>query len=133
MLEKYYLLIFKKKAYDFIKVGLYKQESNATAIQEKTKFLKKENNQLKKVAMNSTKQNHSLNIKITKANSFKLNKKEYTPQFVKLATEISNIDHNSINLTIESTKAIYGFLTGETSTKWISASTLANGIKKLLK
>src|SRR4051812_34666510 len=40
----------QKKGYEFIKTGLYKQESSAIAIQNKKKSLEKENKQLKKAA-----------------------------------------------------------------------------------
>ena len=62
---------------------------------------------------------------------FKTNKKEYTPQFVKLATEISNKGNNSVSSTVESTKAVFEFLTGKTSTKWISPSTLTKWNKEV--
>ena len=39
--------------------------------------------------------------------------------------------HNSIHSTIENTKAIYEFLTGETPTKQISTSTLTKWNKEI--
>jgi hypothetical protein len=63
----------------------------------------------------------------------KTNKKEYTPQFVKLATEISNTGHNSISSTAECTKKIYTFLTGKELDESISRSTISRWNKEVAK
>ena len=56
---------------------------------------------------------------------FKKNKQEYTPDFLKLAADISNMGTISISSTIECTKALYIFLTGEIPERWISVNTLS--------
>lgn len=55
----------------------------------------------------------------------KVNKKEYTPQFVQLVTELSNTGIISISSTVELTKKMYTFLTGEEPDKWISVGTVS--------
>ncbi|CAG8853368.1 40072_t:CDS:1, partial [Gigaspora margarita] len=62
---------------------------------------------------------------------FKLNKKEYSGKFMQLATEISNINGNSINSSIACTKKFYEFITNDNSKKWISASTLSRWNKEI--
>ncbi|CAI2182898.1 8906_t:CDS:2 [Funneliformis geosporum] len=54
-----------------------------------------------------------------------------TKMFVNLATEISNKGNNSVSSTVESTKAVFEFLTVETPTKWISSSTLTKWNKEV--
>src|ERR1051325_3577113 len=82
-------------------------------------------------AIQKTKKSSSQQFQKTIKKTFKVNKKEYSSQFVKLATEISNMGHNSINSTVESTRAVYEFLTGEKPTVWISASTLEKWNKEV--
>lgn len=55
----------------------------------------------------------------------KVNKKEYTPQFVQLVTELSNTGIISVSSTVECTKKMYAFLTGEEPDKWISTGTVS--------
>ncbi len=55
----------------------------------------------------------------------KVNKKEYTPQFVQLVTELSNTGIISVSSTVECTKKMYAFLTGEKPDKWIATGTVS--------
>ncbi|CAG8699798.1 25944_t:CDS:2, partial [Racocetra persica] len=55
---------------------------------------------------------------------FKANNKEYSAKFVKLATDISNIDQTSIYAIVEYTKAFYQFLIDEMPQHWVSTPTL---------
>ncbi|CAB5375556.1 unnamed protein product [Rhizophagus irregularis] len=84
-----------------------------------------------RAAIQNAKKVTPTNFQKTVKRIFKTNKKEYTPQFVKLVTEISNKGNNSVNSTVESTKAVFEFLTGEMPTKWISPSTLTKWNKEV--
>jgi len=55
----------------------------------------------------------------------RVNKREYTPQFVQLVTELSNTGIVSISSTVECTKKMYAFLTGEKPDKWLSTGTVS--------
>jgi len=55
----------------------------------------------------------------------KANKKEYSPQFVQLVTELSNTGVISISSTVECTRKLYTFLTGKKPDKWISSDTIS--------
>ena len=55
----------------------------------------------------------------------KENKKEYTPQFIQLVTELSNTGVISISSTVECTRKLYTFLTGKEPDKWISRGTIS--------
>ncbi|CAG8721325.1 4726_t:CDS:1, partial [Gigaspora margarita] len=63
---------------------------------------------------------------------FKLNNKEYSTEFVKLVTDISTIECTSICTKVECTKAIFQFLTRESSQQWIALSTLARWNKEVV-
>jgi hypothetical protein len=97
----------------------------------KTKCSKTKQTSKIRAAIQNAKKIMPNKFKKTVNKMFKVNKKEYTPQFVQLATEISNKGHNSISSTIESTKAVLEFLTGETPTTWISPSTLTKWNKEV--
>jgi hypothetical protein len=56
---------------------------------------------------------------------FKINKKEYSAEFIKLTTEMSNTGQNSIQATVKCTKAVFEFLTGEVPEHWVAPSTLS--------
>ena len=70
-------------------------------------------------------------LQIANKKLFKLNKKEYDTQFVKLITDISLIGHTSITTAVECLKAFYTFLTGESPEKWISTGTLSCWTKEV--
>jgi hypothetical protein len=55
----------------------------------------------------------------------KENKKQYTPEFVQLATKISNTGSISISSTVECTRAIIHFLTGVEPDHWLSTGTIS--------
>src|SRR6185369_3342254 len=142
----------QKKAQDFVVSGLYKHESSAQSIQNKTKNLQTKINKLEKINNNSTTKINTLSKRLGKAQQvknnyiskirsaiqnakqltpnefqsqsyklFKKNKKEYSPEFVKLAIDISLVGHTSITAAVDCTKSFYRFLTGEDPEKWISS------------
>ncbi|PKY52833.1 hypothetical protein RhiirA4_470718 [Rhizophagus irregularis] len=55
---------------------------------------------------------------------FMVNKRKYTSNTVWLVTSIAQVGEISMNSTIECTKLIYEFLTGESPQNWLSTSTL---------
>ncbi|CAG8712283.1 10641_t:CDS:2 [Dentiscutata erythropus] len=61
----------------------------------------------------------------------KRNNNEYTAEFVKLATEISNIGTISLSATIECAKVIATFFTGEIPKHWLSTGTLSQWNKEV--
>ena len=63
-------------------------------------------------------------MKMIIQNLIKQNKKEYNSDFVKLATQVSQIGQMSFNTAAESIKTIFNFLTG-TDQSWISATTIS--------
>ena len=141
----------QKKAQDFVVSGLYKHESSAQSIRNKTKNMQIKINKLEKINNNSTTKINSLSKRLGKAQQvknnyiskirsaiqnakqltpnefqkqshklFKRNKKEYSPEFVKLAIDISLLGRTSITAAADCTKSFYKFLTGEDPKKWIS-------------
>ncbi|CAJ0838131.1 439_t:CDS:2, partial [Entrophospora sp. SA101] len=55
---------------------------------------------------------------------FKINKNEYSPQMVWLATRITQVGQVSMHSTVECLRLVYQFLIGEKPKKWLSRSTL---------
>ncbi|KAF0488689.1 hypothetical protein F8M41_022194 [Gigaspora margarita] len=82
-------------------------------------------------AIQKAKKITSQNFQKSAKKFFKLNKNEYSSKFMQLATEISNINGNSINSSIACTKKFYEFITNDDSKKWISASTLSRWNKEM--
>jgi len=152
----------QKKAQDFVVSGLYKHESLAQSIQNKTKNLQTKINKLEKINNNSTTKINTLSKRLGKAQQvknnyiskirsaiqnakqltpnefqrqsyklFKKNKKEYRPEFMKLAIDISLVGHTSITAAANCTKSFYKFLTGEDPEKWISPKTLSQWTKEV--
>ncbi|CAG8783542.1 10829_t:CDS:2 [Dentiscutata erythropus] len=115
----------QKKAFKFVDSGLYKHHYTINALESRSKFLKKEIHQLEKNRLSLNTKIYSfsmqLNAKQIKPTQFrnavsklfKVNNKEYSAEFVKLATDISTIGHTSIRATVECTKAVFQLLTGE--------------------
>ncbi|CAJ0919450.1 20675_t:CDS:2 [Entrophospora sp. SA101] len=62
---------------------------------------------------------------------FKANKNAYTPEFVSLATQMSNIGQMSLSSTVQCTKEIFAFLTGQSPESWLSHRTLARWNKEV--
>ncbi|CAG8816211.1 34450_t:CDS:2 [Gigaspora margarita] len=62
---------------------------------------------------------------------FKSNNKEYSVQFLQMATEISNLGHTSLRSTVTCTKKFYEFITGEDPEKWINTNTLSRWNKEI--
>lgn len=56
---------------------------------------------------------------------FKINKNEYSPQMVWLATRITQVGQVSMRSTVECLQLVYQFLIGEKPKKWLSRSTLS--------
>ncbi|CAJ0868710.1 4193_t:CDS:2 [Entrophospora sp. SA101] len=56
---------------------------------------------------------------------FKINKNEYSPQMVWLATRITQVGQVSMHSTVECLRLVYQFLIGEKPKKWLSRSTLS--------
>ncbi|CAI2195196.1 14020_t:CDS:2, partial [Funneliformis geosporum] len=53
------------------------------------------------------------------------NKKTYTPEFVSLATDLSNVGQMSLASTVKCTKEMVTFLTGDSPESWLSSSNLS--------
>ncbi|CAG8821392.1 4655_t:CDS:1, partial [Racocetra fulgida] len=60
----------------------------------------------------------------------KQNNREYTPEFVSMATNLSILGHTSISSTIQCTKEIITFLTGQPPKSCLSSSTLSRWTKE---
>jgi len=125
---------FIKKENNQLKKAVVKSKTKIHSLNSKVvrnRFVKTRQISKMRSAIQKTKKSSSQQFQKTIKKAFKVIKKEYSSQFVKLATEISNTGHNSINSTVESTRAVYEFLTGEKPTVWISASTLAKWNKEV--
>ncbi len=59
------------------------------------------------------------------------NKKTYTPEFVSLATDLSNIGQMSLASTVKCTKEMVTFLTDHSPESWLSSSNLSWWNKKV--
>lgn len=70
-------------------------------------------------------------IEKTIIKKIKQDKKAYTPEFVSLATDLSNIGQMSISSTVQCTKEIMTFLTGNSPESWLSSSTLSRWNKEV--
>src|SRR6185369_3470359 len=55
----------------------------------------------------------------------KENKHTYTPEFIALVTQMSNIGQSSLSSTVQCTREFFTFLIGDSPDTWISTSTLS--------
>ncbi|CAJ0905380.1 13359_t:CDS:2 [Entrophospora sp. SA101] len=55
----------------------------------------------------------------------KENKHTYTPEFIALVTQMSNIGQSSLSSTVQCTREFFTFLVGDSPDTWISTSTLS--------
>ncbi|CAG8616925.1 8074_t:CDS:2 [Cetraspora pellucida] len=71
------------------------------------------------------------NIEKAIVKKIKQNNREYTPEFVSMATKLSAISQISISSTVQCTKEIITFLTGQPSKSCLSPSTLSRWTKEV--
>jgi hypothetical protein len=149
------------KAKTFIVETLNKQKFSITEMQRKITSLKRENRILQQEKENTNYRVRSLTMKVVKGKEtkaryinkirsiqksrkvsseqfkkeaeklIKVNKKEYTPEFIQLVTELSNTGVISISSTAECTKIIQAFLTGKEPEKCISKNTISRWNKEM--
>ncbi|CAG8720548.1 17132_t:CDS:2, partial [Racocetra fulgida] len=152
----------QNKAIEFVNSGLFKHYSSANAVQDKIKQLETENNKLAKLVEKSNNELKSFRMKIVRAkeakqkyiskirsisqkkitkSQFKIavkkmikqNNNEYSSEFVRFATNISNIGTISLSAASECTKAMLSFLISETPDYWPSKGTLSRWNKEVSK
>ena len=59
----------------------------------------------------------------------KKNKHTYTPEFVALVAQMSNIGQSSLSSTVQCTQKFFTFLTGDSPDTWVSTVLYLDGIK----
>ncbi|CAG8497842.1 12725_t:CDS:2 [Dentiscutata erythropus] len=130
-----YSTYLQLKAAEFINSELYKKTSlriqslsmQVTCAKKKQKkHISKIRSAIQKAKQVQPNQFHHMAKKL-----FKKNKKVYTAEFVKLVTDISNMGVISIQASVDCTKAMYKFLTGDMPTHWISPSIVAKWNKDI--
>ncbi|CAG8742112.1 10731_t:CDS:2, partial [Dentiscutata erythropus] len=93
----------QKKAQDFINDSLYRLDNNNNTLKLQNKNLQQENKHLTKykaiAAICRTNQIQPAQFQRVASKLFKINNKEYSTKFVKLATDISNMGQTSIRAT----------------------------------
>jgi predicted RNase H-like nuclease (RuvC/YqgF family) len=145
----------QKKAMEWILVNRGKPIINSQEKDQEIRLLKIENSRLKRKINNLTFKIKSLTAKLKYAQRFKdvhisrirstvrkrrnisnkdikntiikkiKNKKTYTPEFVSLATDLSNIGQMSLASTVKCTKEMVTFLTDHSPESWLSSSNLS--------
>ncbi|CAJ0831497.1 1902_t:CDS:2, partial [Entrophospora sp. SA101] len=108
---------------------LFNNIRNMTDDSNTIKDLEEENKELKSQIKKFGKEKEKL-IKKTQSlgaikSLFKINKNEYSPQMVWLATRITQVGQVSMHSTVECLRLVYQFLIGEKPKKWLSRSTLS--------
>ncbi|CAG8821439.1 38938_t:CDS:2, partial [Gigaspora margarita] len=139
--KHHYTINALESRFKFLKKEIRRLENNRSSLNTKVHSLSM---QLVKAKQSKKKQISKIRVAIQKAKQikpnqfrnaasklFKINHKEYSAKFVKLATDISTIGHTSIRATVECTKAVFQFLTGESPQQWIAPSTLARWNKEV--
>lgn len=130
-------------------------ENKIKSIEKKNKILTKKNESItsnhKSLAIKIKKQEKNKDLYISRIRSMvskrkylskkeihkgikkmvKENKHTYTPEFIALVTQMSNIGQSSLSSTVQCTKEFFTFLTGDSPDTWISTSTLSRWNKEV--
>ncbi|CAG8788199.1 14693_t:CDS:2, partial [Dentiscutata erythropus] len=117
-------------AREFVDTSLYKHGCTIDILESKIRLARAKQSRLKQVSkirssVRKAKQIRSAQFQRAARKLFKSKNKEYNAKFVKLATNISNMRQTSIHATVEYTKAVYQFLTGEKPQYWVKSTTLS--------
>ncbi|CAJ0840240.1 12031_t:CDS:2 [Entrophospora sp. SA101] len=128
-----YSSYIQKKAKEFVNSSIYKQSSSISLKMKEVKAKETKKNHVSKLrqSIQKTKQITPNQLQNAIKKMIKENKKQYTPEFVELVTKISNTGSISISSTVECTRAIMQFLTGEKPDHWLSTGTISHWNKEV--